>query len=146
MSVNYDAFGNKLLTLIFYKCYSKAVFSNCYARFESISHNTISSRSYDVSDNQNWTAVYLTKGSYVKTMDGNYISSTNPSIAYANGIIIVDSIGIPEGFNKTGLSIINNKIILRSINGSEGADLYKIKDSVSFLHNSLFLYEIMTDV
>ena len=140
LSVNYDAFGITIDSNTFTNAYSKAVFSNCYARFESISHNTISSRSYDVSDNQNWTAVYLTKGSYVKTMDGNYISSTNPSIAYANGIIIVDSIGIPEGFNKTGLSIINNKIILRSINGSEGAVLYKIKDSVSFLHNSLFLY------
>lgn len=140
LSINYDAFGITIDSNTFTNAYSKAVFSNCYARFQSISHNTISSRSYDISNNQNWTAVYLANNSYAKTMNGNCISSINPSIAYANGIIIVDSNGILEDLNKNGLSIINNKIILRSIDGSEGVVLYKVKDSVFFLHNSLFLY------
>ena len=119
--------------------YSMALYSNYYARYNSLSYNTITSRNSG-SVTSTWYGMYLYYYQNVDTIVGNKILSSNTSITYPYGMYIYYYFNYTSYYGSGAGIVANNEIILRTTSSYYGIGLYNPNSNVQLLHNSIYMY------
>ncbi|HOF17184.1 MAG TPA: hypothetical protein PLP76_09855, partial [Bacteroidales bacterium] len=119
--------------------YYAGIYSYEYARYNSISYNTITSRTSG-SVTSTWYGIYLSWDHNVESIIGNKIQSTNTGIGYPRGIYIYYYFNSPSYSGSGSGLIANNEIILRTTSSYYGIYLYNPYSNVNVLHNSVYMY------
>ena len=119
--------------------YHSGIHSYYYARYNSISYNTIISRNSDFVTST-WYGMYLNYYNNVDDIIGNKIKSTNTSIGFPRGIYM------HYYFNYTSYSgsgsglVANNEIILRTAGTTDGLYINMPYSNPQLVHNSVYMY------
>ncbi len=119
--------------------YYYGIYSYYYARYPSISYNTITSRSSG-SVTSTWYGIYIYVYHNIDLLVGNRIKSTNTSISNPYGIYISQYYNYTS-YSGSGAGLIaNNEIILYAGSSPYGVYLYYPYSNVQFVHNSIYMY------
>ncbi len=118
--------------------YYCAFYSNYYARYPSISYNTITSRNSGTITS--WYGLYFNQGHNVEALVGNKIRSTNTSISSPTGIYVNYYYNWTGNYGNGSGLIANNDIVLYTKSNSSGMYFYYPYSNVNILHNSIYMY------